>query len=313
MRQQIIYIAVALLVVQIGLVIAFNSGEQRLNATTPDVKFAEFNPGKISEIKISDSENVLTIAKTEEGWIIPSAYGVRADENQVSSLLDKLAEANKGFAVATSKDAAERFKTSEDNFERHLEILAGETVMVDFYLGNFADVRHTYARIAESREVYTLPISSFEVEPDADSWLDKSAVKRDKDNLTKIQIGELTLEKSREDWQLAGEDSTQLSTEAINDLIDHAANLTVQSVLDPDRAGQLFSEDIDLQLKLTGLDDESVDYKFVKSEDHYVLKTSDSEHFYKINDWQVEKLKEFTLDKLVKEEVTENASEDGSA
>jgi hypothetical protein len=155
------------------------------------------------------------------------------------------------------------------------------------------------ARIADSRGVYTLPISSFEVEPDPDSWFDKSAVKRDKDKLTKIQLGELKLEKSGEGWLLAGEDSTQLSTEAIDDLIDHAANLTVQSVVDPDQAGKLFTAEPELKLKVTELDDKSVDYDFAKSEDHYVLKTSDSEHFYKINDWQVAKLKDFTPDKLV--------------
>lgn len=313
MRQQIIYIAAALLVIQIGLVIALNSGEQRLKATTPDTRFAEFSPRDISEIKISDSENALTIVKSKDGWIMPSAYDVRADESLVEGLLDKLAVAKKGFAVATSSDAADRFKTSEHNFERHLEIIAGEKVIIDFYLGTSADVRHSYARKSGSREVYTLPISSFEVDPNVDSWFDKSAVKRDKDRLTKIQIGELKLEKSEEGWLLAGEDYNQLATEAINDLIDHATNLTAQSVLDPEQAVKLFADKPDLQLKVTVQDDNSVDYNFAKSEDYYVLKMSDNEFFYKINDWQVEKIKEFTLDKLVKEEVTENASEDGSA
>jgi hypothetical protein len=126
-----------------------------LKATTPDAKFADFSPGDISEIKISDSENVLTIVRNEDGWIIPSAYNVRADENQVNSLLGKLAEAKKGFAVATSEDAAGRFKTSADDFERHLQIISGETVMVDFYLGTSADVRHRCADSRQSGSIYS--------------------------------------------------------------------------------------------------------------------------------------------------------------
>ncbi len=215
--------------------------------------------------------------------------------------------------MATSNEAAGRFRTAEDNFEHHLEILAGEAVELDLYLGTSADVRHIYARLAGDQEVYALPISGFEIEPEVDNWFDKNAVKRTRDKIVKLRIGALQLEKSGEDWVLDGEESTELATEAVNYLVDHLANLSVQSVLDPDQVKKLFAEGPELQLSLTEDEGGDINYEFVKADDHFVLKTSDSDVYYKINSWQVEKLKEFTRAKITHSETEENQPDDGSA
>jgi hypothetical protein len=98
-----------------------------------------------------------------------------------------------------------------------------------FFARNIADVRPLFEWMP------ILLISGFEIEPEVDNWFDKNAVKRTRDKIAKLRIGALQLEKSGKDWVLDGEEPTELATEAVNDLVDYLANLSVQSVLDPDQ------------------------------------------------------------------------------
>ncbi|MEJ2135209.1 MAG: hypothetical protein P8X86_08185 [Desulfofustis sp.] len=176
-----------------------------------------------------------------------------------------------------------------------------------FFARNIADVRPLFEWMP------ILLISGFEIEPEVDNWFDKNAVKRTRDKIAKLRIGALQLEKSGKDWVLDGEEPTELATEAVNDLVDYLANLSVQSVLDPDQVKKLFAEGPELQLSLTEDEGGDINYEFVKADDHFVLKTSDSDVYYKINSWQVEKLKEFTRAKITHSETEENQPDDGSA
>lgn len=301
MKQRIIYLAAVLLIIQVGLIVALNRGGSTLDAVTPDTPFAEFTPNSITGIEITDSDNQqLTLEKKDNEWVITSAFSAPADGSLVKDLLSKLAEAKQGFAVATSSGAAERFTTGRDDFERHIIIKKGEQIITDFYLGKSAGMGKSHVRRAGEQEVFALTLSSFEVEANADKWLDKKYFQLNKESLKRVKLTDFELQKEGGSWQIAGNGAEDLKTDEVENLITAIAQLQVQSVLDPDEVSSLFEGEPDFQCSVSTDKDKSIQYTFVAKDDFHVLKISTSEFYFKVHNWQVDKLKSFTKETLIK-------------
>ncbi|MCW5213350.1 DUF4340 domain-containing protein, partial [Desulfobulbus sp. TB] len=176
MIRAIIFTAAALLLLQIGLTLAvYQQQAVHLESTAPNSAFLSFTPESITSIQINGSDNAsLLLQKNDKGWIMPNAFSAPASQRQVDDLLHKLANARQGLAVATSKGAAKRFKTAQDDFERHIILKQGDAVADDFYLGTSAGMRNSHARKADQQAVVSIPVGSHEVDTDADSWLDRT-------------------------------------------------------------------------------------------------------------------------------------------
>ncbi len=309
MMQRLIYAAALLLVVQVGLVVTFNRGGNSLEAVTPDTLFAQFTPDEITGIEIADKDNQrLLLQKDSNAWQIESAFSAPADSEVIDDLLSKIAEAKQGFAVATSSGAAGRFKTAKDDFERHILIKKGDQIVADFYLGTSAGMRKSHARKTSETEVFTLPVSSFEVEAAPDKWLDKSVVQLKKEQLKTIKIADIELKKEESGWQIVGTDPKEVNTEEIDKLVKAITDIKVESVLDAANVKSLFDKGPELQFVVSTDTKKDVQYSFAKQDDYQVLKTTDSDLYFKVYSWQVENLQGFNKEKLVKpEEIVEHA------
>lgn len=300
MMQRIIYVAVLLLIIQVGLTVALNRGDSRLDVKTPDTAFIEFTPSEITSIEITDSENQqLILDKKDNSWLISSTFSAPAEGALIKNLLDKLANAQQGFAVATSSGAAGRFKTAKEGFENHILLRKGDQPVADIYLGTSAGMRRSHVRRAGEKEVYTIGVSSFEVDTDSDKWLDKNAFKIEEETLKGLKIADIELSQEGDGWLVADTSAEKLKMEEVEKLIKAITGLSVQSVLDPEEVKTLFGNEPDLQFTVSAENKESTQYSFVKQEDYSVLKISDSDLYFKVFNWQVETLKEFKKEKLV--------------
>lgn len=310
MMQRIIYAAVVLLVLQIGLAVFFySSTTSGLNAAAPDTPFLSFSPDKITAVEISAADsNKLILQKTGKGWNMPEAFSAPASSGEVEELLKKAAVAKQGLAVASTKGAAKRFKTADREFVRHLVFKAGEAAAADFYLGTSAGFRQSYARAKGRDEVVSIPVSEFEAEADADKWLDKSIAILNRDELQAVALADISLSKKDKDWQLDGAAAGEADKGEIDKLLDKVTGLSVQSALDPAKAAPLFAQPLAAQFTVTKKDGGKLTYALAKQDDHYVLKMSASELYFKIGSTQAEALAGMKREKLLaakKEEAAE--------
>jgi len=309
MMKAIIFAAATLLVLQIGLTVAVHQQQAvNLESTSPNSTFLSFTPDSITSVQINGSENEeLVLEKSDKGWIMPGAFSAPTSQGQVDELLTKLADARQGLAVATSKGAAKRFKTAEDDFERHIILKKGETVAADFYLGTSAGMRNTHARQAEQEAVVSIPVSSHEVDADADSWLDRTLANLNKDDLKAITLSDITLLQQEKDekkvWVLDGSSKEEVEQGAVDKLVNKVTAISVQSVLDPASSAELFSKDPAVQFTVTRQDDSKVTYAFARNDDkedeYFILKMSDNELYFKVGKWLVEDLTEAKRAKLL--------------
>ena len=289
MLKRIILGAAALLAIQLGLVLylqLFSSSQ--LYTGLPDTAFLSFDPKAVTAVLITAGDGkTLTLEKNSAGWLMPQAYSAPADKKQVEELLDKVAKAKQGLALAATNEAAKRFKTAPEQFERHLVLKAGSTLVADFYLGSAAGFKQSYVRRAKSDEVFSIPVSSYEAEAEADKWLDKSLGRLKQDELSKLAIADIVLVRADKDWQLEG---GQADPEKLAKALEQLTGLNVQAVLDPATVAPLFQQPPAVQITATKQGGETVTLAVVKQDKYAVLKSSTSVFYFKIDNWQAEAL-----------------------
>lgn len=298
--QRIIIAAAALLILQIGLAVALNLSGPQYETAIPDTPFATFNPDTVDSIEITGTEGKqVVLRKTESGWVIPATQKAPADSKRISGLLEKLATIKQGLAVATTAGSAGRFKTAEDDFERHIVFRQADSIVADFYLGTAAGIHNTYARKSGQDEVVRIPLNGFDVEPSADKWLDKGLAKIPEDNLAQIIFPAFTLTREDNVWRLEGVPAEETNGEEVARLVKNISDFTVQSVLEPEQVAALFDQQPALAFSAKKNNGTTVDYLLAKpEEEYYVLKLSNSGLYFKIYKWQVEGLKTFTAESL---------------
>jgi len=302
MIQRLIAIGAVLLAVQIGLAIIVNKESTVLEASSPDTLFLSFSPAEVSSIEIIGEENThLVLQRSKDGWTLPNSFAAPADGEQVNNLLEKLATVKQGMAVATTAGAPKRFKTAEDAFERHLVIKAGDTPVADFYLGSSAGFRHSHVRKADQNEIVTIPISNFEVEIDADKWLDRNLAKLKKDDVQGLQLADISMTRDGTGWSVDNLAGDQTSQEEVENLLTRVTGIAVQSVLAPDDVSSLF-DDKTTEFTVTMNDGSKITYMIARQDDDYVLKMSNSDLYFKANTYQAEGIGDFNLASLTQKE-----------
>jgi hypothetical protein len=301
MMQRLIYTAAALLVLQLGaalfLQVRSSSG---LNAAQPNALFLAFSPDKISTVQISagDGKHV-TLRKKDKSWLLPDAFAAPANSGQVESLLQKIAAAKQGLAVASTEGAAKRFQTADKDFNRHLVFKEGDKIVADFYLGKSAGLRQSYARIAGQAAVFTIPVSDFDAEATADGWLDKTVARLNREELKQVTLGDISLTRKDKDWLLDGAAEGEASKDELDKLLNTITGLSVEAVLDPAKAAPLFQQAPAVQFAVTKNDGSTVTYNLAKDKEDYVLKMSNSELYFKVGKWQAEELAKMKRESLL--------------
>ncbi len=299
--QKMIITALVVLLAQVGLTVAFYVGAKDRDAGTPDKLFLAFSPDEVQSLTITDGEGKsVVLEKKKDGWVVPAHFSAPVNLNKVTSLLDKLAQIKEGFVVATSKEAAQRFKVDSNSFENHVVLKGADKPLADFFVGSSPAFRQVHARREGSDDIVNIPLSSFELETTADKWLDTSLAMIKEDDLTGLTFDQFNLKKSDKDWHLEGlKADEKLNPKEVETLVSNAGNLIVQDVLDPAKVSGLFDKPA-FHFTAEKKDGKKVDYLFASGEkDSYVLKMSDRDLYLKVHAIPVEAMRKVTRDKLI--------------
>ena len=309
-----IYTGSALLIFQCILAVFLFSNARDFSTFTPQAKLLHFSPDEVDTILIAaEGGKKVTLSKVNgTDWILPESFKAPADKDKVDTLLRKLADLKQGLPVATTKGAAKRFKVSDDNFERHIILKKGKQVVADFYLGTSPSFKKVNARVHDRLEVVSIPLSTYELEADADPWVDRGLAKTDKEKINSLSMPDITLTRQDKSWQLAGlTDKEKLKKDAVDKLIDDVSDLTVQGVLDPVANAGLFKANPALTFTLTLSDGSKITDVFAKPEkkSYYVMKRPGYDFFLKINTNSVDKIRKFGRNSLVTDKETAKVEE----
>jgi hypothetical protein len=245
-------------------------------------------------------QDPVILEKRAKGWVLPEYFDAPVSDGRVEALLDQLQGLRKRQPLSTSEAATERFKVAADSFERLIELYGeGEGTMASLYLGESPGFRRVYARAANDDTVYEVSYGVHQVSPKPVDWADRGLLRLSHEELSRIELSGVTLERVEGTWRVAdlgeGEQSNEEEIRAALAHLGAIGFLSIEDVEPP--AGQPV-----LELKVARKDGESWSYRFYRGEGDAepLLRSSARPWTFRVAEFLLEELQQLNREKLVK-------------
>jgi hypothetical protein len=276
-----------------------DSGEQ--DALAPLLTVAS----RVDRVVISDAENTVLLSLGESGWRLPEYHGLPVDRARIERAATQLPDLRRGWPVANSAGAAERFEVAEDAFQRRVEYFQGESPLGTLYIGTSPGFRKVHVRVADNDAIFAVEYNSFDLPAQADQWLDKGLLQVD--NVSAVTGLDYSLQLEDGVWRGAGD--TPPDADAVDDLINGLANLRVSSAADIATAAIL--EEMAPPPTLTVVaGDKSYDYRLFEIEDDYYIQRSDIPVHFSLSAFDYDRLNDVNAEYLYPVEEEETPAEE---
>lgn len=299
----------SLLVLQLVIVGILFSSDANMDINNETKSLVNLN-NELSNIKIIDGNQELSFSKISGKWRIDNYPALELLDNKVSSLTTELATMQVTWPITSTASSHERFKVTNDNFEKQVYFTDNQGNEQKLLLGKSPSFKKLYARNIDDDDVYSIDYNTYQLSADKNDWLDKSQLAID--SISKISHSVVNLEKSGSDWQLAAPSSLNeqqvLDEEYIEDFINQLTSLAVtgitEEVFEPTNKLTVFDEQ-----------DRKFVYSFAAVDDSYYVQRDDIEQWFQLSKSKYEKLAHLSFDQLVsdtlekKEDESENLSE----
>jgi hypothetical protein len=254
-----------IIVIQLLFVVASQFIGRDSDQTAP---FLTFDITDITNVSVADGDGMrVELIKEEAGWQLAESSGIPADDEKVAQVLEKLSSLGSPWPVATSTSSQTRFEVTQENHQRNVQLMAGDELIADLYLGTSPGYRRVHARNAGDDKVYSIDFANFEVPATRDDWLDKSLLQATDITAVKMSDG-WSLTRVGETWLVDGQPADEDKAQKLVDRISQIRVLGFHEAA-PDAA------DSSRTLQITGA---SGDYQLTiahdTAEDEYVV-TSD--------------------------------------
>jgi len=164
-----------------------------------------FDPAKIDRIEIDeDAGKRVALVKKDNAWVIPAMADFPAEGTKVSGLLSKLAGLKKGWPVASTSEAAKRFKVTEETHERRIVLKSGGSAVGEILIGSSPTFRQAHIRAANDSNIYNAAFALYDAGSRGEDWMDRALLNLPQDKIASIAIGGVTLERKDGTFKLAG-------------------------------------------------------------------------------------------------------------
>ena len=275
-----------------------------------------FDPAKIDEIAIDQTGgNSISLKKQDGKWVIPSFAGFPADATKVTQFLDKLHDLKKGFPVATSTDAAPRFKVADSVHERRVVLSSGGKEAGKLLVGTSPSYRLSNVR-TNGNDIYSAAVSTYEIGARGEDWTDKEALSIPADKVASITFPDATIERKDGKWVLDGLKEGEKAQES---KVAAAAGAALRPSFDAiqgkgkDEIAKLDPPDFKFDVKQTDGTTRTYTYKKEAAGGAYLFAASDRDYIFRVSEANASALVDAKHEKLVETQNKAGAQADPAA
>lgn len=300
-----ISILAILLVIQIALAGWLFSRGTGFGTVQPDEPLFSFDPVMVDRVMIQDNAGAqVELVKRDDQWRLPAYFDFPATATKVEALLKDLRALRTHLPVSTSPEAFTRFKVADDQFERRIALLKGDTELARLYLGDSPGFKRLFARGAQAKAVYEVAYSTFQAGAKAGDWTDKALLSLPADQVLGFSLNGLELNKEKagdqDRWMIKGE-TTEVDQAKAADLVRAVTNLSFLEVLGTEAKPDYGLDNPVVRLAIQVKDAPTRELLIGKAAvgEDYVLKAREQPWYLKLGDWAVKGLREASRETLV--------------
>lgn len=163
------------LVIQVFLAAVVYWPQRQEPVADPAEPLLAVDPAVVTGIQLADDEgNEALLQRIDGHWQLPARHDLPADTALVERLLRMLTEDWRGYPVATSIAARQRFEVASYRFQRRVTLLGADDAQLgSVFLGTAPAFRRIHARRDTDEAIYSMDFSSFEAPAHDSGWLDR--------------------------------------------------------------------------------------------------------------------------------------------
>ena len=224
-----------LLVVQIVVIagfLIFGQKQQQHKQQQPIFSIVE---NQFDRIVMTDNNNTVSIQReADDVWLLPELQKLPANKGQIDDIVSTLINLKAGWPVATTSSSHKRFEVGEEQYQRRVQLYAGDTLVQEFFLGTSPGFRKVHMRKADENAVYAVSLNTYQFPVNVQDWLHKTLLSVP--TVKSIKGQDYAVEKQAENWVFAdSETSTEEAQPLVNadktqQLVAALTELSVQRV-----------------------------------------------------------------------------------
>jgi len=313
--KKLIFVLSGVLAAQLVLAMILDLTGEDYGTFQAEERLLSFNKQAVSGVQISDGTDSVDLKKQEGKWLLPNSGKFPASQRKVEQLLDNLAALEKGWPVAKTRSAAQRFAVDKEQFERKLILLSDDDTRATLYVGSSLGFRKVYVRPGDADEVFTVDFNTWQANAKTEDWIDTNILALDQSSVQRLEMPGIIIQRQDGRLQVMNlEENEQTNVEESSALLGKLTGLRIQSLLGTDAEPEYRQDEPVLEVRITTEGGGVLDYRFSKPQDatYYVLKRSDLGFFFEVAEHTVNPVREATRERLVQAR-TEEAPKDGDA
>jgi hypothetical protein len=297
-----IFVLSGLLAAQLVLAMILGLTGEDNGAFQTDEKLLSFSKLAVSSLQIVDSTDRLEIENQEDKWLLPNNGDFPASQRKVEQLLDTLAALEKGWPVARTRGAAQRFAVDEERFERKLILLSDDESRTTLYVGSSPGFRKVYVRPGDKDEIFAVDFNIWEVSAKTEDWIDTDILALDQSSVQRIEMPGIIMQRHDGRLQVMNlDENEQTNVDESSVLLGNLTGLRIQSLLGSELKPEYRQDEPALEIRMATEGGEVLDYRFSQPQDasYYVLKRSDLDFYFEVAEYAVDPVRVATREKLV--------------
>lgn len=283
-----------LFVVQVLLILGVFAYQQNSRVQVDAQPLLAIKTADIDRVVIQDANSKVALQKNGGEWQLPELHQLPVDKQKLDAILEKLEGTKLTWPVTTTGSSHERFEVSESKFQRRIELFQGDAKKMDLWLGTTPGFKKIHVRREGEDQVYAVELTTFEFATVANDWLQKDllAVK----DINMIQAADYSLQKTADSWSFASANqeagSDKVDVNKVTELVSGLSNLQIQEVAASTPQG-------DTKVVTVKSATDEFQYDFIKAESDYFVKRNDRDIYFKLSQYEFERVAARTKADLV--------------
>ncbi len=272
---------------------------------------------KVDLIKIEEKgAEALSLKKVDaaDKWILPAKMNFPAASSAVEELKKKFVAMKGVWPVATTGDAAKRFKVDKEEFEKKLSFLSGDKPVAEIYIGTAPSFRKRHIRVEGESDIYSVDLNPYDLSTKLRDWIDKSAYTLDADEVSKLVTPQFTLLRKNGKWELQGVNADQVTNQIkAKETFNNFCGIVFQEIQGDKDDPEFGLAQPEVKYTVVLKDGKEVEFKLGRRtvNDGFILKTSDKPYYVSVSSYVIDNIKKSNRDELIasKSEKKETAKE----